>query len=185
MGTVAYIILALGSVDVNWTRVAEGGPRALRFILAFFPPDFVSRGGAIVTGVLESLWMTVVATAAGVVLAVPLALGGARNLAPRPVYVICRGIMAVARTFPEILVAIFFVKLFGFGTFAGFLTLTFATIGFNAKLLAEEIEAINPAPAEAVCSTGGRLVLVAGVRYPATGPAASYRPRDLSSGYQL
>ena len=46
------------------------------------------------------------------------------------------------------------MKLFGFGTFAGFLTLTFATIGFNAKLLAEEIEAINPAPAEAVCSTG-------------------------------
>ena len=153
-GTVVYLVMALGSIEVNWNRVADGGPRAWRFVLAFFPPDFTSRGGAIVTGVLESLWMTVAATAAGVALAVPLALGGARNLAPKPIYVVCRAIMAVARTFPEILVAIFFVKLFGFGTFAGFLTLTFATIGFNAKLLAEDIEAINPAPAEAVRSTG-------------------------------
>lgn len=153
-GTIAYLLVALGSIDVNWSRVADGGPRALRFILAFFPPDFTSRGGAIVTGVLESLWMTVAATAVGVALAVPLAVGGARNLAPKPVYMMCRAIMAITRTFPEILVAIFFVKLFGFGTFAGFLTLTFATVGFNAKLLAEDIEATNPAPAEAIRSTG-------------------------------
>lgn len=153
-GTLIYLIVALGSVDVNWTRVMEGGPRAARFVLAFFPPDFTSRGGAIITGVLESLWMTVAATAAGVLFAVPLALGGARNLAPKPIYMVCRSIMAITRTFPEILVAIFFVKLFGFGTFAGFLTLTFATVGFNAKLLAEDIEAVNPAAAEAVRATG-------------------------------
>ena len=154
IGTVIYLVVALGSVDVNWSRVADGGPRALRFIQGFFPPDFVSRGGAILTGVLESLWMTVAATAVGVMLAVPLAVGGAQNLAPKPIYLVCRAIMAITRTFPEILVAIFFVKLFGFGTFAGFLTLTFATIGFNAKLLAEDIESINPAAAEAVRSTG-------------------------------
>ncbi|MEQ9448451.1 MAG: phosphonate ABC transporter, permease protein PhnE, partial [Rhodospirillaceae bacterium] len=123
-------------------------------VLGFFPPDFASRGDAILAGVLESIWMTVAATAAGVFLAVPLAVGGANNLAPKPVYAVCRVIMAISRTFPEILVAIFFVKLFGFGTFAGFLTLTYETIGFNAKLLAEDIEAINPAHAEAVRATG-------------------------------
>ncbi|MBD25562.1 MAG: phosphonate ABC transporter, permease protein PhnE [Candidatus Marinimicrobia bacterium] len=153
-GTILYLFFALSSIEVNWTRVLEGGPRATRFILAFFPPDFISRGSAIFGGVLESLWMTVAATAVGVFLAVPLALGGASNLAPWPVYLICRSIMAVTRTFPEILVAIFFVKLFGFGTFAGFLTLTFATVGFNAKLLAEDIESINPSSAEAVRATG-------------------------------
>lgn len=152
--TALYLAVAFGTLDINWTRLAEGGPRALRFLSGFFPPDFITRGDAIVMGVLESIWMTVAATAAGVALAVPLALGGARNLAPRPVYLACRAVMAIARTFPEILVAIFFVKLFGFGTFAGFLTLTFATIGFNAKLLAEDIEAVNPAPVEAVRATG-------------------------------
>ena len=39
--------------------------------------------------------------------------------------------------------------MFGFGPFAGFLTLTFATIGFIAKLLADDIEEIDEAQAEA------------------------------------
>jgi len=39
-------------------------------------------------------------------------------------------------------------------TYAGFLTLSFATIGFLAKLLAEDIEDIDEAQAEAIRSTG-------------------------------
>jgi phosphonate transport system permease protein len=53
-----------------------------------------------------------------------------------------------------VIIAIFFVAMFGFGPFAGFLTLTFATIGFIAKLLADDIEEIDEAQAEAVRSTG-------------------------------
>jgi len=50
--------------------------------------------------------------------------------------------------------AIFFVKLFGFGPFAGLVTLSLATIGFYGKLLAEDIEDIDPASTEAVRATG-------------------------------
>jgi phosphonate transport system permease protein len=53
-----------------------------------------------------------------------------------------------------VIIAIFFVAMFGFGPFAGFLTLTFATIGFIAKLLADDIEEIDEAQAEAVRATG-------------------------------
>jgi phosphonate transport system permease protein len=53
-----------------------------------------------------------------------------------------------------VIIAIFFVAMFGFGPFAGFLTLTFATIGFIAKLLADDIEEIDETQAEAVRSTG-------------------------------
>ena len=44
--------------------------------------------------------------------------------------------------------------MFGFGPFAGFLTLSFATIGFMAKLLAEDIEDIDETQAEAIRATG-------------------------------
>jgi phosphonate transport system permease protein len=44
--------------------------------------------------------------------------------------------------------------MFGFGPFAGFLTLSFATIGFLAKLLADDIEEIDPAQVESVRATG-------------------------------
>ena len=149
-----YLAAALGTLDINWVRVADGGPRALRFFGGFFPPDFLSRWDAIVDGLLESLWITIASTALGVLISIPIAIGGARNVAPLPIYLFCRAVMAVSRTFHEVLIAIFFVKLFGFGPFAGVVTLTFATLGFYAKLLAEDIEAIDPGQAEAIKATG-------------------------------
>lgn len=154
LGISVYVAVAVGTMNIDWARVAEGGPRAARFFGGFFPPDFLSKWDAILDGLMESLWMTVVSTALGVLISIPVAIGGARNLAPMPIYIFCRSIMAVSRTFQEVLIAIFFVKLFGFGPFAGVVTLTFATLGFYAKLLAEDIEAIDPAQAEAIKATG-------------------------------
>ena len=44
--------------------------------------------------------------------------------------------------------------MFGFGPFAGFLTLSFATIGFLSKLLAEDIEDIDESQVESIRATG-------------------------------
>lgn len=154
LGAAVYLALAFGTTDVNWTRVWEGLPRGAQFVSAFFPPDFVSRWGAIVDGIFESLWMTVTSTVVGIALSVPIGLGAARNLAPLPVYYFCRGVLAISRSFQEVILAIFFVKLFGFGPFAGFVTLTIATIGFYGKLLAEDIEDMDASQAEAVRATG-------------------------------
>ncbi len=153
-GVAVYLVLAFGSMEVNWNRVVDGLPRAHRFVMAFFPPDFVSRFDSIREGIVGSLWMTVTSTVVGIALSVPVALGAARNLAPAPVYYFCRSILAVSRSFQEVILAIFFVKLFGFGPFAGFITLSFATIGFYGKLIAEDIEDMDPGQAEAVKATG-------------------------------
>ena len=154
IGAAVYLALAFGTMDVNWGRVAEGLPRGINFVAAFFPPDFVTRWDEISDGIYESLWMTVTSTVVGIALSIPIGLGAARNLAPRPVYLFCRGILAVSRSFQEIILAIFFVKLFGFGPFAGFVTLSVATIGFYGKLLAEDIEDMDPGQTEAVRATG-------------------------------
>lgn len=154
MGLVAYLILALSSVEVNWARVAEGAGRGLEFLASFTRPDFISRWDDIWAGLLESLTMTVTSTVIGVALAVPVGLGAARNIAPLPVYWVCRGIIAVSRTFQEVIIAILFVVMFGFGPFAGMITLAFATIGFMAKLLAEDIEDLDERQVEAVRATG-------------------------------
>ena len=155
LGALAYAVLAIGTIEVNWTRAAEGVERAGRFLAGFFPPDFTSKGDDILEGLLESLTMTVVSTALGIALSIPVALGASRNLAPLPIYLLCRGIIAVSRTFQEIIIAIVFVAMLGFGPLAGTLTLAFATIGFMAKLIAEDIEDIEVSQAEAVRATGG------------------------------
>lgn len=152
---VLYLVLAIGSVEVNWTRVSEGLVRAARLFAGFLQPDFISRWSDIQQGLIESLTMTVCATVFGVILALPIGLGAARNVAPAWLYGICRAIIAVARAFQEIIVAILFVAMFGFGTFAGFLTLSLSTIGFLSKLIADDIEEIDESQVEAIRSTGG------------------------------
>ena len=151
---VIYLVLAVSSVEVNWARVYEGLERGWRFLQGFLVPDFTSRWRDIGSGLVESLTMTVTSTIVGVLLAIPVGIGAARNLAPLPVYLVCRSVVAISRSLQEIIVAILFVAMFGFGPFAGFLTLTFATIGFMAKLLAEDIEDIDEGQAEAVRATG-------------------------------
>ncbi|MEM7778313.1 MAG: phosphonate ABC transporter, permease protein PhnE [Pseudomonadota bacterium] len=154
LAVLLYLALALGSIDANWNRVIEGIGRAGQLFAGFLTPDFLSRWGDIQVGIIESLTMTVTSTVAGVLLSIPIGLGAARNIAPLWLYALCRAIIAISRTFQEVIIAIFFVAMFGFGPFAGFLTLSFATIGFLAKLLADEIEEIDPAQVEAVRATG-------------------------------
>lgn len=154
LGAGLYLAFAVGTIEVDWVRLAAGLERGGAFLTAFGRPDFVTHWDDIQAGLIESLTMTVAATVVGIVLSIPVALGAASNLAHPSVYYVCRGIVAASRAFQEIILAILFVAMFGFGPFAGFVTLAFATIGFFAKLLAEDIEAMDPEPAEAIRATG-------------------------------
>ncbi len=160
LGAFAYLMVGLQSVEVNWTRVWEGLPRGWAFVSAFFTPDFSSRGGEIWQGIQESLTMTLTSTVVGILISIPIGIGAARNLAPTPVYAVCRAIIALSRSFQEVIIAILFVAMVGFGPLAGFLTLAFATIGFIAKLLAEDIEDLDESQVEAIRATGARWLQV-------------------------
>lgn len=154
VGVPLYLVLAFGSMDINWTRVMEGMGRGGDFLMSFTSPDFVTRWSDISEGMQESLVMAVASTVVGILISIPIGLGAARNLAPLPIYIFCRGIISVSRALQEIIVAILMVAIFGFGPFAGFITLSFATIGFLAKLLAERIEDVNESQSEAIRATG-------------------------------
>ena len=154
LGGLVYLVLAVQTVEVDWQRVYLGLERGWRFVQGFLVPDFTSRWNDIYAGLMESLTMTVTSTVAGILISVPIGIGAARNLAPAPVYLACRGIITVSRSFQEVIIAILLVAMFGFGPFAGFLTLAFATIGFLSKLLAEEIEDCDRSQIEAIRATG-------------------------------
>jgi phosphonate transport system permease protein len=151
---VLYAVLVVLTVEVDPTRMTEGLSRAGSFFGGWLRPDFTTRWTDIRAGLIESLAMTAVATIAGLLISIPLALGAARNLAPRPVYVAARSVLAVARALHEIIVAIFFVAMFGFGPFAGVMTLVVGSVGFLGKLLAETIEEVEAAPLEALTAVG-------------------------------
>ena len=165
IASVAYVLVAFGSMEINWVRAFEGLERGGKFIAAFSHPDFVSRWKEISEGIFESLVMSFAATVVGVAISFPIALGAARNITFLPIYLICRGIIALSRALNEIIVAILMVAIFGFGPLAGFITLSFATIGFIGKLLAEEIENADEVQASAVRSTGGSWLQIMNYGY--------------------
>lgn len=150
----AYFAFALSGVEIDPARIQRGAERSSRLLSQFLQPDFATRWSAIYSGIIESLTMTVVASVVGIVLAIPVALAAAANLSPKPVVLIARAALGVVRSFPEVIIAIVFVVMVGFGPFAGLLTLIVSTIAFIGKLLAEAVEEIDPRQLEAVRATG-------------------------------
>ncbi len=148
-----YFAWSIGALDINWQRAANGIPRAANMLARMFPPDF-SRWSLLFKGVMESVQMAFAASFFGMLLAIPLGICGAVNLVPRPVYLAARALIILSRTFHEIIIAIFFVKIFGFGPLAGVLTLVVASTSFISKMLAEDIENMPPGQLEAIRATG-------------------------------
>lgn len=116
----------------------------------------------------ETIAIGFLATLLGTLLAIPLALLGARNLMGgrwpgRLVYVAARFVMNVVRSIESLILAIVFVVWVGQGPFAGMLALMVHTVAAIGKLFSETIEGIDPGPLEAVRAGGARSPQV--VRY--------------------
>jgi phosphonate transport system permease protein len=164
LGLFVYAIYALGQLDITWARLIVGLGEVGRFLARMWPPNF-SRTELLIEGLLESLQIAVIASALGIVLALPLGLMAARNLAPWPLAVATRAFVAFCRSLHYVIVAILFVKAIGFGALAGVAALTIASMGFIAKLFAEAIEEISMKQVEAIRATGAGFgaVLIYGV----------------------
>ena len=150
---ITYLFWSMSTLDVDWLRIVDGLPRAASMISRMIPPDF-SRWELLTKGVLESVQMALAASFLGMILAVPLGICGASILVPKPIYLVARAIIILSRTFHEIIVAILFVKIFGFGPLAGVLTLLVSSTSFISKMLAEDIENMTPGQIEAIRATG-------------------------------
>lgn len=157
----AYVAYAAQILDIRWERFVQGLDNGARFLGRMIPPNTApDKMRLLFDGMLESLQIAIIATAAGVLLALPLGLFAARNLMPLPVTIAARGVIALCRTFHPVIVAILFVKAVGFGALAGVMALVVATLGFIAKLIAEAIEEMSMKPIEALRASGAPFLSV-------------------------
>lgn len=103
----------------------------------------------------ETIEMAIWGTIFSVLLAIPLAICGARNYTPHnSIYEISRAICSFNRAMPELILALFFVLMYGFGPIAGIFALALHTSGFLGKFFADEIENADPGPQRALKATG-------------------------------
>ncbi len=161
-----YVVYAMSTLQVTWDRFVRGLAQGAKFLDRLWPPNFAADKMLLMSeGLLESVQIAILATAVGILFAIPIGLMAARNLAPPWVSWIGRVVIALCRSFHPMIVAILFVKAVGFGALAGILALIVSSIGFIAKLFAEAVEEMNMKQVEAVRATGASWlnVLIMGV----------------------
>ncbi|MEO1998903.1 MAG: phosphonate ABC transporter, permease protein PhnE, partial [Planctomycetaceae bacterium] len=104
---------------------------------------------------VETIEMALWGTLLALVVSLPLAWFSARGYTwNRVTYVLARGVCSLSRALPELIVAMFCVLLFGFGTIPGVLALGFHCSGFFGKFFADDIENADQGPQDAIRSTG-------------------------------
>ena len=144
LALLVYVVYAASILDVTWERFLVGIEQGARFIGRMFPPDTApDKMHLLARGLYESLEIAIIASALGIVLSLPIGLLAARNLMPPWITWPMRLLIALCRSFHQVIVAIVFVKAVGFGALAGILALTVGSIGFVGKLFAEAIEELS------------------------------------------
>lgn len=113
----------------------------------------------VVNALMVTIFMALLATTAGTVIAAPVSFLAARNImgntiVGKGIYGVIRSILNILRSFDSLVLATVFALWLTFGPFAGVLALTIATIASLGKLFSEAVENIDPGPLEAVRATG-------------------------------
>ncbi len=112
---------------------------------------------------IETIFIGMMATFFGILLAIPFSFLAAKNLMGEnaitlSVYYVVRTVMNIVRSIEPLIWAIIAVIVVGLGPFAGIIALTVHSMAALAKLYSEAIENIDPGPIEAIHATGANWI---------------------------
>jgi phosphonate transport system permease protein len=153
-GIILMLILAFGPAEINKFPLLFAKSENMRqFGSGFLHPDFSDW-----RDLIGKMWLTIQmalwGTTLAIIIAVPMGLLGARNVAPPAIQLPIRRLMDLVRSVPDLVIGTAFLVAVGLGPFAGVLALSINTGGVLAKLFAEAVESIDRGPVEGVRATG-------------------------------
>ena len=164
LAVLVFIGYSAVHLDVKFERLAELLSRVWVLLAdRYWPPNLgLLTTPRYLNAVLDTVQMAYLGLVFGVLFAAPLAWCAARNVTPGPrvLYPVARLIVMACRAVHEMIWTILFVSILGFGMLAGVIALTLFCIGFASKLFAEEVEAIDPGPVEAIRASGANELQV-------------------------
>ncbi|MFD2705713.1 MULTISPECIES: phosphonate ABC transporter, permease protein PhnE [Salibacterium] len=128
-----------------------------------FSPDwgyvYDPAGEDLLRTLLETLAIALLGTFISSLLCIPFSFMAARNIAKTKFMVgTSKSVLSFIRVFPDIVLALLFIKAVGPGPFAGVLALGIGAVGMLGKLIAESVESIDLSAREALIATGGNPV---------------------------
>lgn len=122
-------------------------------------PKFSRDLGMILSRMLETIFMGMMATVFGIIFSIPISFLAARNIMQgskltMTIYYVTRILLNIIRSIEPLIWAIIAVVWVGLGPFAGIIALTIHSIAALGKLYSEAIEGIDHGPIEAIQATG-------------------------------
>lgn len=103
---------------------------------------------------LETLAIAISGTFISAVISLPIALLASQNIVGKKVSTLGKFFITCIRVFPELILAIIFIKVLGPGAMAGVMALGIHSIGMLGKLFSEAIESMDMGSVEALDASG-------------------------------
>ncbi|MCK8787197.1 phosphonate ABC transporter, permease protein PhnE [Roseomonas sp. NAR14] len=152
------LVFALWRLEFSPARLLGGIGALGRFLVLMLPPDPGSwtRAGLILHGLAETVAIAFLGTLMAAILALPLALLGARNTTVnRLVQFLARRFLDGVRGIDALIWALIWISVVGLGPFAGVLAIMTSDVGTFGKMFSEAIEATDRRAAEGITAAGG------------------------------
>ncbi|MEK5478507.1 phosphonate ABC transporter, permease protein PhnE [Paenibacillus sp. FSL R5-0407] len=154
------VIYIWAFAGIPFNGIKETAGQVTKAILSgLFSPDwdyvYLRDGEDLLRGLLDTLAISILGTFISTLLCIPFAFWAAGNMSKfRAISGSGKILLSLIRTFPEIVMALLFIKAVGPGSFAGVLALGLHSVGMLGKLFADEVEQIDPGPSEALIAAG-------------------------------
>ena len=134
----------------------DGFGAAASFLTGLFPPNFSPDFLRLVArATLETVAIGIAGTTLAIVIGTILGpLGSARVMGTRTVTTPIRIFLSFIRSVPDLVWAVFFVRIVGLGPFAGVLAIGVSYGGILSKMYGELLDAAPRAPIEAIAGIG-------------------------------
>jgi len=161
LGVALLLVVSANLVEFSFMRIIRSGRPFIDFMhnLMVMPdwhffPQLLAK-------MLETVEMTLLATAIALALSFPLGILAAKNASPHPlIFNVIRNLLSLIRSLPELVWALVFVSALGLGPLPGVMALAFVTVGFMGKFFAESIEVVGKNAVEGVQAHGANRLQV-------------------------
>ena len=160
LGIVAVAVWSISALDISWFFLLDAHLQAMDMAVRMWSPE-MGYFRKLMTPLLETIHIATLGTVVTVLVAFPVAFLAARNTTFNALtWFIGRFILVASRSVNTVVWGLLFVAIFGPGPLAGIWAITFRSVGFLGKLVAEAIEEIDAGVVEAVESTGASRLQV-------------------------
>lgn len=150
------------------TAAVDGTPAQLSFEITLPEGRIIASKTLqeVVDSMLVTIFMALIATTIGTIVAVPLSFLAASNITRKgklgsAVYFLVRAFLNIIRSYEPLVLATIFAMIVGFGSpFAGVIALSITTAASLGKMFSESVEGIDSGPIEAITATGANRLQV-------------------------